>query len=77
MRFNNIIVLILDWNSEKMCARRMGDIGKLVCLRHLFRSKAVTNLTFFSAKKPIVLHTCTKYSELPSNMSTMNNTVPT
>ena len=36
-------MLILDGNSE-IGAHMSSEIGKLICLRHLFKSTAVANL---------------------------------
>ena len=41
------IVLILDSNSG-IGTHVRSDLGYLICLRHLFRSRAVTNLIFLS-----------------------------
>ena len=46
-KFKNTMVLILDGNSDVGAHVRI-DLGVLVSLRHLFRSRAVTNLTFSS-----------------------------
>ena len=43
----------------------------MICLRHLIRSRAVTNRTFFLGKKPIIIHACAIYSELPSYIRSM------
>ena len=40
-------------------------------LKHLFRSKVVSNFNFIF-EKPVFLHTCSTYSELPSHISAMN-----
>ena len=47
----------------------------LICLRHLIRSRAVTN-RISSPKRPIFLHTCATCSESPSNKGTMVLSVP-
>ena len=51
-------------NSEKG-AHVCSKIGKLICLLHLFRAKAVANLKLFQ-KIPDLLQTCLTFSELPS-----------
>ena len=43
----------------------------MICLKHLIRSRAVTNLFFFSPQGPIFLDACATCSELPSNISAM------
>ena len=58
-----ITVLIIDGNSE------IGaHMWSYFCLKHLFMSRAVTNLIFFPQKRPIFLY----MSDLlvPSNLST-------
>ena len=42
-----------------------------ICLRHLLKSKAVTN-RIFSPKRPTVPCACETCAELPSNISTMH-----
>ena len=64
---------ILDGNSEKGAHVR-SILCTLICLRHLIRSRAVTD-PFFSPKRPNFLHVCTTCSELPSNISTMGKTM--
>ena len=54
------MVLILDDNSE-IGARVGSDLGYLICLRHLFISGAVINLSLNS-----LMHMCPTYFELPS-----------
>ena len=49
----------------------MMKTNNIKFLRHLIRSRAVTNRLFFIRKKPIFFHACTPYYELPSNISTM------
>ena len=56
--------------SEKV-ANAESNICYLICLRHLIRSKTVTDRIFSPRKKPNFLHACATYSKLPSNMSTM------
>ena len=45
------IVLILDGNSEPRGAHARSDLGYLIRLRHLIRSRIVTNQIFFFLKK--------------------------
>ena len=66
-----IIKLVLDGNSE-IVAHVGSDIGYLICLRHLIRSRAVTNQFFFSEKTYFPLCVRNINSELPSNKSTMD-----
>ena len=63
------MVVILDGNSG-IDAYVWSDLGHYICLRHLFRSKAVTNLIFLNPKITFFLHTCVTYFELPSNITT-------
>ena len=44
-----IVGLIVDGNSE-ICAHVRSNLCYLLCLSHLFRSKTVTNMIFFSEK---------------------------
>ena len=46
-----------------------SDLGNSICIRHLFKSRAVTNLLFFRKD----LRTFSTCSELPSNISTMQH----
>ena len=43
------------------------NLCALICLRHLFRSRAVTNQIFLP-KKNVFLHACATCSGLPSNL---------
>ena len=61
--------LILDGNPE-VGAQVRNILCYLICLRHLIRSRAVTNW-IFSPKRPFYLHAFATYSELPSNICTM------
>ena len=61
------MVLILDGNSE-IGAHLSSNLCYLICVRHLFRSRAVTNLI---NNRFDVIHTCVIRSELPSDISTM------
>ena len=62
------MVVILDCISEKGAQER-SNLYYLICLRHLIRSRAVTNWLFFSPKRPICLHAWATYSILPSNIN--------
>ena len=62
------MLLILDGNSE-IDAHIRGNHYYFIWLRHLMRSRGVTNQIFFSGK--ICLHACVTCFELPSNISTM------
>ena len=64
------MVYILDGNSA-IGAHIRSNLCSLIGLRHLIRSRAVTNPTFYP-KTPIFLHTCASYSEIPSYICTMN-----
>ena len=61
------MILILDGNSE-IGAPVRSDY--LICLRHLFRSRAVTYHNIYP-KRPIFLHNFATRPELPSNISIM------
>ena len=61
-------VLILDGNSE-IGAHMLSDLEYLICSRHLFTSRIVTNQIRIKINFP---HTCIACSELPSNTSAMN-----
>ena len=65
------MVLTSCGNSE-IGAHVKNNICCLIFLMHLIRSRAVTNRIFFSPIRPIFLHACTKCSELPSYISTMD-----
>ena len=41
-----VMVLILD-DILEIGAHVRGDLGYLICWRHLFKSKAVTHLSFY------------------------------
>ena len=60
------MVFIFDGKSG-IVVHIKRDLRYLIYLRHLFRSRAVTNLQ----KGPICLNSCSTYSRLPSNISTM------
>ena len=59
------MVLILEVNSE-IGVNVWSDLGYLIWLRRLFRSRAVTNQYFFLSIRPIFRHTCATCSGLPS-----------
>ena len=63
------MVLKLDGDSEIGAQVRI-NLCYLICLRHLIRSRAVTN-RIFSTKSLIFLHACATRSRLPSNTSAM------
>ena len=63
------MVLILDGHSD-IGARVRSNLCYLICLGHLVRSRAFTNLFFLLRKDIVFLHACAICSELPSNMST-------
>ena len=67
------MVLILDGNSV-MNAHVRSNLYCLICLRHLIKSRAVTNQFFFNPKRPIFLYACAIFSELLSNICTMHPT---
>ena len=62
--------LILDGNFE-IKAQVLTDLGYLICIRHLFRSRGVTNLNLLFHKRLIFLHTFATCSNLPSYLNTM------
>ena len=70
LRLLHCMVLILECNSEMGTLMR-SDICYPICLRHLFRSRAVKNVIFSFLKVPIFLQTFATYSELPSIASSM------
>ena len=45
---------VLDVDSE-IAAKLLSFLGYIICLRHLFRSRVVTNLFFFSEKNYLPL----------------------
>ena len=66
-------LLLSPWyfngNSE-IGAPVWSDLGYLICLRHLFRSRVVTHLKLISGKT-CFLHKCAKCSEFSSNINTI------
>ena len=67
-------LMVLIWNGNcEIGAQVRGSICYLICLRHLIRSRTVTN-PFFYPKRPIFLHACAKSSEWPSYICTMVTT---
>ena len=63
------MALILDGISE-IGANVGRNLSYLICLRHLIRSRAITNW-IFSPNMHIFLHACAICSELPSYIGTM------
>ena len=61
----------LDGNLE-IGAQVRSNLCDLIFLTHLIRSRADTN-RIFSPKRPIFLNACATCSELPTNISTMQN----
>ena len=59
--------------SSEYNARVWSLFSNMVCLRHLFISTAVSNFKFI-LKILILLYTCTEFSGLLSNISTMGPT---
>ena len=59
------MVLILDGNSE-IVAHVWRDFVYLICLRHMFKSRAGTS-RIFPLKRPVFLHVVATCYELPSN----------
>ena len=66
----HLMVLILDGNSE-IGSHVRSNLCCLICLRHLIRSRTLTNRIFFSQKITICFHACATCYELPSNISNM------
>ena len=62
--FTFILILILEVDSENRCAR-MERSWPFIWLRHLFRSRAVTNRNFFFRKKRAFFFTCATCSAYP------------
>ena len=63
------LVPILNGSSE-IGAHVRSNLCDLICLRHLIKTRAVTN-RIFSPKRFISLHACAICFELPSHISTM------
>ena len=61
--------LILDGKLE-IFAQVWSNLSNLICIGHLLRSRAVTNLIFFR-KLHILLFTCATCSKIPSDASTL------
>ena len=59
------VVLILDGNQETSMHAK-NNLCHLICLRHLSRSRAVSN-RIFSYKRPIFIYVCATHYELPAN----------
>ena len=68
-----MVLIFIDGKSE-IGVQLRRNICYLVSLRHLIRSRAVTNLILFSPLRPIFLHACATCSELPSDIGTMHQT---
>ena len=68
------MVLILDGNSE-IGAQVGNNICNLICLRHLFISRTVTNQIFFSRTDYFFLHACATCFELPSKYQSEERTL--
>ena len=66
------MILIFDGKSE-IGAQVERNLSYWTCLRHLFRSSAVTNRVFLS-EKTYFFHACAAFSELPSDISTVYRT---
>jgi len=63
------MVLILNGNSE-IGTHVKSNLCYLICLRHLIRSRVVTNRNLvFSLKRFFFLHACATWFELPSTVS--------
>ena len=58
--------VMLAGNSE-IGAHAKSNLFHLICLRHVIRSRGVTNW-IFSPKRPIIIQACAACSELPSNI---------
>ena len=67
---HGVMVIVLDGNSE---IGEHVNLCYLICLRHLIISRAVKNC-IFSSEITNFFHACASYSELPTNISTMDNT---
>ena len=63
-----LMVPLLDGNLE-IGAYIRNNLSYLICSMHLIRSRVVTNLIFFSPKRPVFLHACALNSELPSDIN--------
>ena len=61
------MVFILNGNQEIDNMYLRTNLCYLIYLRHLTRSRAVTNYIFFQ-NSPIFFNACATCSELPSNM---------
>ena len=62
------MVIVWEGNSERG-AHVNSNICYLICLRHLNRSRAVTNRIF--SEKKLFFQTCASYYESPSNICTI------
>ena len=66
IRIDVFMVLVLDGHLE-IGARVWIDLGYLICVRRLFRSRGIKHLLF--QKRLIILHTCATCFELPSKIN--------
>ena len=66
----------IRYGNSEICAHIRNNLCYLICLRPLIRSSTEKNQMFFYPEGPIlqILHACSTYSELPSNVSTMGGT---
>ena len=69
------MVLILDGKKIGVREEFISFIVYLICLRHLFRSRSVTNLIDFLFKRPVFFHTFATYSELQYNIMQINHII--
>ena len=63
MKVMQFMVLIFDDHSE-IGAQVSRNVCFVTCVRHLIRSRAVTNPGFYPIK-PVFLHACAPIFELP------------
>ena len=57
--------------TQKQVRTYRRNLCYLISLKHLMRSRTVTN-RIYSPKRPLFLLACAKFSELPSNISTLS-----
>ena len=55
--FPMVLILYGNWGND---AHVRSNLYYLICLRHLIRSRAVTNRIFPPPKRPIFLHACAR-----------------
>ena len=65
----------LSDGSSEIDAHIRSNLCYLIWLRHLMRSRAVTNRFFFSPRIPFFLQMCATCSKIPSTMNTSLFTV--